>query len=339
MYCNNCGHKNDDTTKFCVECGSKLEKITEIIPQKKICNTCGNEIVGDSKFCEKCGSDLTNNNPQKSHKKLGKIIIALIVVIALACSAVFGYATLSNPVVKLKSAIQNTIGAKSAEFEMSIDDGYDEIDADGAIELDMDERYFSLYLDIGREGEGWIRYKDSNAEMYYREDGELIEQDDYYLDEMEDAFEMYFDALEGKIDSSSVRDFMEDNGYDEVIRINDLENEGKKLAKKLVSKENLKNVLGYEKRKNGSETIYSFEPDLYELIIFLIDEGESLFTPEGYDEIRDAKMDIDLDDIPEINMNFIVKGKYLVGYELESEEIDVTFRLNNINKAHVDFPN
>ncbi len=338
MYCNNCGHKNDDTTKFCVECGSKLEMIT-IKQPKNYCYSCGTEIAEISKYCEKCGADLTNNKPQKNHKKLGKLIISLIVVIALGCSAVFGYTALSNPVMKLKSATQNTLDIKSAEFEMSIDDGYDDIDVEGAIELDIDERYFSLYLDVGREGEGWIRYEDSNAEMYYKEDGELIEQDDYYLDEMEDAFDMYFDALEGKTDSSSVREYMEDYGYDEVIRINDLEKEGEKLIKKLVSKENLKNILGYEKRKSGSETIYSFEPDLYDLVVFLIDEGEALFTTDGYDEIRDARLDMDSDDFPRINMNFIVEGKYLVGYELESEEIDVTFKLNNINKAHVDFPN
>ena len=59
MHCSACGAENDNTAKFCVECGTSLSVST-------ICQSCGQENDIDSKFCSSCGNTLssqpTSNN-------------------------------------------------------------------------------------------------------------------------------------------------------------------------------------------------------------------------------------------------------------------------------------
>lgn len=50
--CQNCG--NEDTGKFCSECGSEL-------PQQKFCTNCGKEVSG--KFCSDCGTPTDKKTP------------------------------------------------------------------------------------------------------------------------------------------------------------------------------------------------------------------------------------------------------------------------------------
>ena len=54
MNCPRCQHENPQAAKFCVECGSKLEKI---------CPHCGSINSQSNKFCGDCGHDLTQPSP------------------------------------------------------------------------------------------------------------------------------------------------------------------------------------------------------------------------------------------------------------------------------------
>ena len=64
VICSNCGHDAGES-KFCPECGTKIEK--ESI--NKSCPNCGSE-VGGSKFCPNCGW----SESRDSSDKLDKII-------------------------------------------------------------------------------------------------------------------------------------------------------------------------------------------------------------------------------------------------------------------------
>ena len=46
--CTNCKTENDNSNKFCKNCGAKLEKI-------KICKKCNAKLDDDAKFCSNCG--------------------------------------------------------------------------------------------------------------------------------------------------------------------------------------------------------------------------------------------------------------------------------------------
>lgn len=79
LICPNCGSENDKKSRFCLNCGSKLnqfetyaqelkksiqsrEKITknESVNNNKFCPSCGNENLADAAFCKGCGKELVN---------------------------------------------------------------------------------------------------------------------------------------------------------------------------------------------------------------------------------------------------------------------------------------
>ncbi len=53
MRCSRCGHDNKEGTKFCNECGSKLDTI---------CASCSTPNLPGSKFCSECGTPLTRQS-------------------------------------------------------------------------------------------------------------------------------------------------------------------------------------------------------------------------------------------------------------------------------------
>lgn len=52
MTCSSCGHSIPQGSKFCPECGTKVEAPTG----KKFCSQCGNEVAPGAKFCPQCGN-------------------------------------------------------------------------------------------------------------------------------------------------------------------------------------------------------------------------------------------------------------------------------------------
>ena len=54
LVCQSCGAANPDGTRFCGECGTKLEMPAPAGP--KVCPGCGSEIAPGLKFCGECGT-------------------------------------------------------------------------------------------------------------------------------------------------------------------------------------------------------------------------------------------------------------------------------------------
>ncbi len=55
MTCGKCGHSIPQGSKFCPECGNKVEAVVG----KKFCSQCGNEVVPGAKFCAQCGNKVS----------------------------------------------------------------------------------------------------------------------------------------------------------------------------------------------------------------------------------------------------------------------------------------
>lgn len=51
--CPNCGTKLSANSKFCQECGNKIE-----IKKPAFCTQCGEPVVAGAKFCANCGASL-----------------------------------------------------------------------------------------------------------------------------------------------------------------------------------------------------------------------------------------------------------------------------------------
>ncbi len=56
IVCPSCGKQNVSGTKFCSECGSKLEAPAQ--PQQKVCPSCGASVAEGIKFCSECGAKM-----------------------------------------------------------------------------------------------------------------------------------------------------------------------------------------------------------------------------------------------------------------------------------------
>jgi hypothetical protein len=55
IICTACGKGNTPDTKFCCECGGKLETPAPTAPETRDCPDCGAQIPTASKFCGECG--------------------------------------------------------------------------------------------------------------------------------------------------------------------------------------------------------------------------------------------------------------------------------------------
>ncbi len=53
MYCIHCGHKLEDDTKFCINCG---EATGAVEPSPDTCRCCGAALTGEKRFCPECGA-------------------------------------------------------------------------------------------------------------------------------------------------------------------------------------------------------------------------------------------------------------------------------------------
>ena len=68
--CSACGEKNAAATKFCQNCGNKLEEPVVQVAAK-FCTSCGNKIEGGIKFCPECGQKLEHFLPGENWSFLG----------------------------------------------------------------------------------------------------------------------------------------------------------------------------------------------------------------------------------------------------------------------------
>lgn len=58
--CNNCGTIVPDTTNFCTECGTKIDRCET----KSVCIHCGAELREGANFCVECGTKIVKQEPQ-----------------------------------------------------------------------------------------------------------------------------------------------------------------------------------------------------------------------------------------------------------------------------------
>lgn len=106
MKCIECGREIEDNKKFCKYCGAPVKQQSdsaEKLAGATKCQGCGATLKPGAAFCTQCGSPVSkksNSNvnvpvktdkPKKSGNKAGKIIIAVITIIAILLIGFIGY--------------------------------------------------------------------------------------------------------------------------------------------------------------------------------------------------------------------------------------------------------
>lgn len=96
-YCENCGATIKDNSKFCAECGAKIENsIPNLTNNLDYCPNCGKKVEHNEGFCQNCGTNLVSQEPKRQmsffeKNKVPLIIYAtvLIVLIIIAAALIF----------------------------------------------------------------------------------------------------------------------------------------------------------------------------------------------------------------------------------------------------------
>ena len=58
LNCSSCGHVNPEGTRFCQECGTKLEE-TVNVTTNAFCPQCGAALIPGTRFCGSCGAKVS----------------------------------------------------------------------------------------------------------------------------------------------------------------------------------------------------------------------------------------------------------------------------------------
>ena len=56
--CPQCGFENPNGSRFCLNCGGRLDEGVQMQPVGKFCSSCGVQNAPDAAFCENCGNPL-----------------------------------------------------------------------------------------------------------------------------------------------------------------------------------------------------------------------------------------------------------------------------------------
>ena len=63
--CSACGSDQPEDSKFCSNCGQKMEKKEKAVQPEMFCKSCGNEMKPGSKFCPNCGLKIEPSTDEK----------------------------------------------------------------------------------------------------------------------------------------------------------------------------------------------------------------------------------------------------------------------------------
>ena len=66
--CTGCGKEYPAGTKFCSECGGKVEEVKPVAPVVFACTGCGKEYPAGTKFCSECGGKVTAKGESEKEK-------------------------------------------------------------------------------------------------------------------------------------------------------------------------------------------------------------------------------------------------------------------------------
>lgn len=74
MICPKCNKKNQDSAKFCIGCGTKLEAVWQAPvqpqqPKEKVCRSCGSKLSPGVKFCTCCGTKVEETKTAESQQE------------------------------------------------------------------------------------------------------------------------------------------------------------------------------------------------------------------------------------------------------------------------------
>lgn len=139
--CKECGTLQNQESNFCIKCGAKLDKATDI---RKFCTSCGRELSDGTVFCEDCGTkceNVTEGTCKNSEEKQNKILRIGALTVLIAVIGVVGF-------IMLKSVSTEDIMSKE---ENSAQEEQESDNTEGAEPKSVLEQVYESVEDVNGE--------------------------------------------------------------------------------------------------------------------------------------------------------------------------------------------
>lgn len=361
MNCINCGSTIPDTSIYCPYCGAsaitgeanpegsspiQVQDISQAAPapQDRQCPHCGGALLENMKFCGFCGSRLEDAPPppaeeaqaappKKKRKRLPIVlsVIASVLVVAIIAGLLTNWFGFYGPGAKIISAFKNTFEEGNLSITFTVNgDASDQI----TCKLDIDQQRNDLSL---------VLIKGEDELICAIREGYLIArniswtgQNSYTAYNISTYLDAFFESSSDGISASMVEKLLKGISpalYEDVCKFVDFDKlDGclLKLYRKLNSDSWLKKNAGYSQTKANGATVYSFDPDTYDLAHATLECFKKVFRDEGdYDSLQDA-LSHSKDSLQELDytVEFEVKDKKLTALGLQVPnhfELDIRF--------------
>lgn len=327
----------------------------------KTCPNCGASGAEGIAFCGNCGYRFSAPKaparpaPRKRYSASAKkpkiwVPIAAGVALVLVVALVIGILSIAGgPLVKIGAAAQKTMksGNFTAEYAVEVDG--EDIEGILYADIDVKNRTVSMYTII-ENGSMDMTYGIYDGTMFYLADfGSFVTGD---TQDIEDVLDEIFDAYEeaGSNDLGELLDQLDELVYDyageELSDYLDFEELEKCLVKfgKAANKEKwLKANAGFSKTRKSGETLYTFAPGIYDLLVATLPYFETAFEDSDlYEDLMDSLEDSEdyLDDEASVEYTIGVKSGYLssisVVMDIDGTEVEISLKLYDVNKTKLE---
>lgn len=325
------------------------------------CPNCGKPVAEGVAFCGSCGHRFgaakapVKHDPRRRYSAPAKntklwIPIAAGVALLLVVAMVIGILSIAGgPLVKIGAAAQKTMKAGNFTAEFTVEVDGTEVEGIMYADIDAKNRTVSMYTVLENSGaEITIGIYDEQLFTLYKMSGYAFGQ----TQDIEDALDEIFDAYEetGSGDIGELLEKLDELMYEysgeelsDYLDFDELETCLVKFGKAANKEKWLKENAGYSKTKEKGETLYTFAPSAYDLLMASLPYFETAFEDSDlYEDMMDSMEEMEdyLDDEAAMEYTIGVKSGYLssimVTLEIDGEEVEIGMKLYDVNKTKLD---
>ncbi len=354
MVCRKCGALLSEGEAYCRKCGeTALRRTTERKPTFGANNWLDDGIMPGG-FEAGRPAEIKNLGeyipPKKSKLKIVGIILSALIILAglaiLSYTVIIPFFT-KGPIEKFQDAFIKTTNAESMTMSFTYTTNDSQIlTGKMKVAYSIEDRTADGYFEMTVSGIGMKGYfiadkKGGYAAVYVDMLGKYTAQK--VLDSVD--MDEFFKALEdAETDAANMYDEMGDEldkQYGNVFDFSDFGELMEEVIDELDKSKNRKEIMGYDKEKDGATTIHKMEPNVYELALRIMDMTEDRFEDEStFKELKSSikankqgAEDIDL------KLEYGIRKGYLSSFELsmngEEGVNEVVIEFSNINDTEV----
>ncbi len=238
------------------------------------CRYCHADAPDDSAFCPSCGAGMA-----RKRKRIILPIIAGVVALAFIIGLWTNWFGLYGPGTKIITAVGRTLESETFTVEMTVDNN---------------TIVYQVCLDFDREELTVAGFNQKDALVLAIYDGYLIlDLGNYQAFDISKSIENFFECYDSAWDLDLEEFLLEldESLFDEInemVYLDEMEKSLTSLFFKINNNAWLKENAGYSQARVDGMTVYTFEPDVYDLSQKVMEEFEDDFRHEDdYDALMD----------------------------------------------------